>query len=232
MRTAHSLRQRLALIASDEDCTRLRWCCRGRREDPAPIAAVEEVLDRLALRLKAKPSAALPCRGNPQIRDKFALSRRTLRALRHNQRRLASGAPICSGRRLTAIALLIQARTYHFTLHSVIERDRSFLYLRSKCSTKLLFQAAYQRVAKRSEMKWLRPKSSVLATRMANDRLEHFALIERTNDGSDRVHQFKVLSFHIAMKQALRIRSEFKKSAVKIGQQAFDGWATSSQTIV
>jgi hypothetical protein len=122
MRTAHSLRQRLALIASDEDCTRLRWCCRGRREDPAPIAAVEEVLDRLALRLKAKPSAALPCRGNPQIRDKFALSRRTLRALRHNQRRLASGAPICSGRRLIAIALLIQARTYHFTLHSVIER--------------------------------------------------------------------------------------------------------------
>src|ERR1700730_6792910 len=52
--------------------------------------------------------------------------------------------------------------------------------LRSKCSTKLLFQAAYQRVAKRSEMKWLRPESSVLATRMANDRLEHFALVERT----------------------------------------------------
>ena len=51
---------------------------------------------------------------------------------------------------------------------------------------------------------------------MANDRLEHFALVERTNNGSDRVHQFEVLSFHVAPKQALRIRSEFKKSAVKL----------------
>src|SRR6266542_4398669 len=51
---------------------------------------------------------------------------------------------------------------------------------------------------------------------MANDRLEHFALVERTNNGSDHVHQFEVLPFHVASEQALRIRSEFKKSAVKL----------------
>src|SRR6266436_33836 len=50
---------------------------------------------------------------------------------------------------------------------------------------------------------------------MANDRLEHFALVERTNNGSDHVHQFEVLPFHVALEQALRIRSEFKKPAVK-----------------
>jgi hypothetical protein len=56
----------------------------------------------------------------------------------------------------------------------------------------------------------------VLATRMAKDRLEHFALVERTNNGSDHVHQFEVLPFHVAPEQALRIRSEFKKPAVKL----------------
>src|SRR6516225_9121740 len=51
---------------------------------------------------------------------------------------------------------------------------------------------------------------------MANDRLEHFALVECTNNGSDHVHQFEVLPFHVASEQAFRIRSEFKKSAVKL----------------
>src|SRR4029450_7426183 len=51
---------------------------------------------------------------------------------------------------------------------------------------------------------------------MANDRLEHFALVERTNNGSDHVHQFEVLPFHVASEQALRIGREFKKSAVKL----------------
>ena len=60
------------------------------------------------------------------------------------------------------------------------------------------------------------PKSGVLATRVANDRLEHFALVERANNGSDHVHQFEVLSLHVAPKQALRIRREFKKPAVKL----------------
>jgi hypothetical protein len=51
---------------------------------------------------------------------------------------------------------------------------------------------------------------------MADDRLEHFALVERANDGSDHVHQFEVLPFHVASEQALRIRSQFKKPAVKL----------------
>jgi hypothetical protein len=50
------------------------------------------------------------------------------------------------------------ARTHHFALHIVIELDPSFFRLWSKCSAKLLFQAPYQRVAKRSEMQWLRPR--------------------------------------------------------------------------
>src|SRR5436190_18895375 len=65
-------------------------------------------------------------------------------------------------------------------------------------------------------MKWLRPEFCVLATGMANDRLEHFALVERANNGSDHVHQFEVLPFHVASEQALSIRSEFKKPAVKL----------------
>src|SRR5438132_506241 len=54
---------------------------------------------------------------------------------------------------------------------------------------------------------------------MGNDRLEHFSLVERTNNGSDHVHQFEVLPFHVASEQALRIRSEFKKPAVKLERQ-------------
>src|SRR6266566_2481610 len=65
-------------------------------------------------------------------------------------------------------------------------------------------------------MHWLRPELCVLATRVADDRLEHFSFVERTNDGSDRVHQFEVLPFHVASEQTLRIRSEFKKPAVEL----------------
>src|SRR5947208_1308718 len=65
-------------------------------------------------------------------------------------------------------------------------------------------------------MHWLRPELRVLATRMANDRLKYFALVERTNYGSDHVHQFAVLPFHVAPEQASRIRREFKKPAVKL----------------
>jgi hypothetical protein len=117
-----------------------------------------------------------------------------------------------------------QARAHHFALHLVIELDPSFFHLWSKCSAKLLFQAPNQRVAKRSEMQWLRPELCVLATRMANDRLEYFALVERTNNGSDHVHQFEVLPFHVAPEQALRIRGEFKKPAVKLVSELSTDW--------
>ena len=59
---------------------------------------------------------------------------------------------------------------------------------------------------------------------MGNDRLEHFALVERTNNGSDHVHQFEVLPFHVASEQALRIRSEFKKPAVKLVSELSTDW--------
>ena len=42
------------------------------------------------------------------------------------------------------------------------------------------------------------------------------SFVERTNNGSDHVHQFEVLPFHVASEQALRIRSEFKKPVVKL----------------
>src|SRR5262249_36202314 len=43
-----------------------------------PIAAIEEILNGFALCFQAEPGTALPSRGNPQIRDEFALSHRTL----------------------------------------------------------------------------------------------------------------------------------------------------------
>jgi hypothetical protein len=46
---------------------------------------------------------------------------------------------------------------------------------------------------------------------MTNDRLENFSLVERANDRSDHVHQFEMLSFHVAREQTFRIWSEFKK---------------------
>src|SRR5512132_1097241 len=59
---------------------------------------------------------------------------------------------------------------------------------------------------------------------MASDRLEHFALVERTNNGSDHVHQFEVLPFHVAPEQALRIRGKFKKPAVKLVSELSTDW--------
>src|SRR5260370_15654394 len=115
------------------------------------------------------------------------------------------------------------ACTYHFALHVVVELDPSFFHLWSKCSAKLLFQAPYQRVAKRSEMQWLRPELCVLATRMANDRVEHFSLVERRRkavpqtDGHNRCH--------CRQERVQRIGG-------KIGQRAFDGPTRSRRTIV
>ena len=59
---------------------------------------------------------------------------------------------------------------------------------------------------------------------MADDRLEHFSFAERTNDGSDHVHQFEVLPFHVASEQALRIKSQFKKPAVKLVSEVSTDW--------
>jgi hypothetical protein len=56
----------------------------------------------------------------------------------------------------------------------------------------------------------------MLPTRMNDDRLEQFTLVEGADNGRDRVHQLEVLSFHVAGKQALRIGSELEKPVVKV----------------
>ena len=94
----------------------------------------------------------------------------------------------------------------------------------SECGAKLLFQAPYQGVAKRGKMRSLYPKLRVLTTRMANDGLEYFALIERPNDRGDHVHQLKLLPFHIVWKQPLRIGCEFEEPVVKyLGKSSMRG---------
>ena len=47
--------------------------------DELPVAAIEEILDRLALRLKAEPGSPLARRRYPQIRYKFAFSHDALK---------------------------------------------------------------------------------------------------------------------------------------------------------
>jgi hypothetical protein len=66
---------------------------------------------------------------------------------------------------------------------------------------------------------------------MASDRLEHFALVERTNNGSDHVHQFEV-PFHVALGTGLAHQERVQKIGGQIGQRAFDGLARSRRTIV
>jgi hypothetical protein len=94
----------------------------------------------------------------------------------------------------------------------------------SECGAKLLFQAPYQGVAKRGKMRSLYSKLRVLTTRMADDGLEYFALIERPNDRGDHVYQLKLLPFHIVGKQPLRIGREFEEPAVKyLGESSMGG---------
>ena len=52
-------------------------------------------------------------------------------------------------------------------------------------------------VAERQEMRSLDAKLRVLATRIADDGLKYLALIERTDDGGNHVHQLELLPFHI-----------------------------------
>ena len=105
--------------------------------------------------------------------------------------------------------------TYHFALHGVVECSPSLFQLWSKCAAELLFQAPYQCFAKRDKMRSPHSELRMLTTRIADDGLEYFAFIERTNDGGDHVHQLKLLPFHIVGEQASRIGREFEEPAVK-----------------
>src|SRR5262245_39476455 len=64
-------------------------------------------------------------------------------------------------------------------------------------------------------MWWLRPKADVMPARFPDDRLKQVALVEGADDGSDRIHQLEMLSFHVAGKQSLRIGSELEEPIVK-----------------
>ena len=59
-------------------------------------------------------------------------------------------------------------------------------------------------------------RSPRACVRVADDGLEYFTLIERTNNRGDRIHQLKLLPFHIVGEQASCIGREFEESAVEL----------------
>src|SRR5262245_704112 len=63
----------------------------------------------------------------------------------------------------------------------------------------------------------LHAEPDVMSGRLTDDRLQEVTRVESTDDGSDRIHQLEMLSFHVAEKQSLRIGSELEESVVKRG---------------
>src|SRR5262245_28511904 len=63
----------------------------------------------------------------------------------------------------------------------------------------------------------LRAEPDVMPRRLTDDRLQQVTRVESTDDGSDRIHQLEILSFHVAGKQSLRIGSELEEPVVKRG---------------
>ena len=85
--------------------------------------------------------------------------------------------------------------------------------------TKLLFQAPYQGVAKGDKVRSPHPKLRVLASGVADDRLEYLTFIERADDGGDHVHQFDLLTGDILREEGSCIRRQFEKPVVKYVRQ-------------
>src|SRR5262245_50796099 len=54
-----------------------------------------------------------------------------------------------------------------------------------------------------------------MSARVADHRLKQLALVERADDGGDRIHQLEMLSFHVVGKQLLRIGSELEEAVIK-----------------
>ena len=77
-------------------------------------------------------------------------------------------------------------------------------------------QAPYQRVTKCNKMRCLYSKLRVLAARVADNGLEYFTLIERTDNRGKRIHQLELLLFQIVREQPSRIGREFEESAVEL----------------
>src|SRR5262249_51347632 len=116
---------------------------------------------------------------------------------------------------LTAPSVRALRSVYHFSLHSVVKLNPRLSHLRSKCGTKLSFQAPYQRIAKGRILRWGYSKPCMLPGGVANDRVKHCAVIDGTNDGGNRIHQLQMLSFHVLGKQTTSLWSGLKKSVVK-----------------
>jgi hypothetical protein len=105
---------------------------------------------------------------------------------------------------------------HHFRLDRIIEHNPCLVHLWSKRGTKLLLQAPYQCFTKRNEMRFQYSKVRMLASYVADDGLEDFTFIERTNNRRDCVHQLELLSFHIVGEQTSCTGREFEESAVEL----------------
>jgi hypothetical protein len=86
---------------------------------------------------------------------------------------------------------------HHFFLDRVVEHNPCLLHLWGKRGAKLLLQAPYQCITERNEVRCLYSEVRMLAPCVADDGLAYFALIERTNNRGDRIHQLELLPFHI-----------------------------------
>src|SRR5262245_37471300 len=114
-----------------------------------------------------------------------------------------------------ALVGLTLGDTQHLACHVLIERNPRLPQLGCKCSTELGFQTPDQCVTECNEMRCPCPKLGVLTAGMADDRLKQIALIECADNGGDAVHQLEVLSFHVAGKQTLRVRSELEETRIE-----------------
>src|SRR5215472_16048765 len=147
----------------------------------------------------------------PALRTIVSAQPSTLKGVRRN---FGSGA----------VSLRCFCGTHHFRLDRVVEHDPCLLHLWSKFGTKLLSQAPYQCVTKSGKMRSLHSKLCVLSACVADDGLEYFTLIERTNNRGDRIHQLELLLFHIVREQPSRIGREFEESAVELLGESSPEW--------
>jgi hypothetical protein len=114
--------------------------------------------------------------------------------------------------------------THHLCLHRIIEYGPSLLQLWTKSWAQLLLQAPQQCLTERNEIRFPHAKLRVLAAGMADDGLEHLALIERPDDRRDRIHQLEFLLVHIVGEQAPCIGHKLEKSPVELRGELLTEW--------
>ena len=127
-------------------------------------------------------------------------------------------------RNLSQSSKLVFCGKYHFRLDRVVEHDPRLTHLWSKRGTKLPLQTPYQSLTERNEMRRLYAEVRVLASCVADDGLEYFTLIERSNNRGDRIHQLQLLPFHVVGEKASCIGREFKESAIELLGELSTEW--------